>query len=150
MKTPNKEEVIAGLGAIASSEWMLKHADYYQLICKEALALLEAQEKELEELRLCRHKCKIDCLLKSYNELDEKYKVLLKAQTPRVLARREYRSWNKDAWYEDMESGTLVAVDRSAVRAYVEYMARDGYEMKRLWTARPTDEQREETPWAES
>lgn len=28
---------------------------------------------ELESLKLCRHNCKIDCLLKKYNELKEKY-----------------------------------------------------------------------------
>ena len=43
---------------------------------RERLRMYEAHgvmPDELESLKLCRHNCKIDCLLKKYNELKERY-----------------------------------------------------------------------------
>lgn len=43
---------------------------------RERLRMYEDQDvmpDELESLKLCRHNCKIDCLLKKYDELKEKY-----------------------------------------------------------------------------
>lgn len=53
-----------------------------ELMYKDALALLKAQDTELERLKNCRAECKIDCLLKEYNALKEKYDGLMKAQEP--------------------------------------------------------------------
>ena len=39
-----RENVIKGLEAIVKDDWMWKKADYYTGICKDALALLKAQE----------------------------------------------------------------------------------------------------------
>ena len=38
------ENVIKGLEAIVNDDWMWKKADYYAGICKDAIALLKAQE----------------------------------------------------------------------------------------------------------
>lgn len=57
----------------------------YMEICKDALALLEALDvtpEELDRLKLCRHNCKIDCLLESYNRVVDERDALLKAQEP--------------------------------------------------------------------
>lgn len=40
----DREKVIKGLQEIVNSDWMWKKADYWALICKNALALLEEQE----------------------------------------------------------------------------------------------------------
>ena len=40
----NREKVIEGLKEIVDSDWMWRKADYWALICKNALALLEEQE----------------------------------------------------------------------------------------------------------
>ena len=40
----DREKVINGLEAIVNDDWMWKKADYYAGICKDALALLKAQE----------------------------------------------------------------------------------------------------------
>ena len=84
---------------------------------------------------------------------------LLKAQQPRVMALEEVRLLNKDAvvWYEHE------GVFRQPCPRVVEFVfdehitftdggvwsfSADGYgERWRLWTSRPTDEQREATPW---
>lgn len=39
-----REKVIRGLESIVNDDWMWKKADYYTGICKDALALLKAQE----------------------------------------------------------------------------------------------------------
>lgn len=41
---PDFEKVIKGLEAIVNDDWMWKKADYYAGLCKDALALLKAQE----------------------------------------------------------------------------------------------------------
>lgn len=39
-----REKVIKELKKIIADEWMFRHADYYQQICKDALTMLKAQE----------------------------------------------------------------------------------------------------------
>ena len=39
-----REKVVKGLEAIVNDDWMWKKANYYAGICKDALALLKAQE----------------------------------------------------------------------------------------------------------
>lgn len=72
---------------------------------------------------------------------------LLKAQEPRVIRPEEYAEWDADAWAEDFETGIVTAIDKSAVPAYGRYIRFDRDGMKRLWTGRPTAEQREAEPW---
>lgn len=54
-------------------------SDPYTFIAadKEVAALAvedhDVMPDEMESLKLCCHNCKIDCLLKKYNELKEKY-----------------------------------------------------------------------------
>lgn len=68
-------------------------------------------------------------------------------QEARVIPREEYDAWDADAWIEDQESGQVVALDRTAVPAYVKYIRFDHIDPKRLWTSRPGEAQRRETPW---
>ena len=67
--------------------------------------------------------------------------------TPRVLKPEEYDTWTGDAWVEDFDSGIVTAIDRSAVKAYGKYVRFDRDGAKRLWTGRPSEEQRKATPW---
>lgn len=48
----------------------------------DALALLKAQSEELDRLKLCRHNCKIECLLDEYNKVVAERDALRKAQEP--------------------------------------------------------------------
>lgn len=52
------EKVISGLEAIVNDDWMWKKADYYAGICKDAIALLKAQEpptvRECKDLQVLR------------------------------------------------------------------------------------------------
>lgn len=67
--------------------------------------------------------------------------------TPRVLRPEEYDTWTGDAWAEDFDSGVVTAIDRSAVKAYGKYVRFDRDGAKRLWTGRPSEEQRKAVPW---
>lgn len=49
------------------------------------LKALDVTPEELERLKKCRHKCKIDCLLKEYDRVKEERDALLKAQEPSKL-----------------------------------------------------------------
>ncbi|MBO7670764.1 MAG: hypothetical protein J6S60_09275 [Oscillospiraceae bacterium] len=66
---------------------------------------------------------------------------------PHVLTRDELIDWTGDVWAEDAETGVVTAIDRSAVKAYRRYMRLDADSPKRLWSGRPREAQREETPW---
>lgn len=44
----DREKVIKELEEITKSEWMYKRADYYQMVCKDALALLKEQQSAYE------------------------------------------------------------------------------------------------------
>lgn len=71
----------------------------------------------------------------------------LRAGAPHVLTREELADWTGDVWAEDVETGVVTAIDRSAVKAYRRYMRLDADSPKRLWTGRPSEEQREGTRW---
>ena len=43
----DREKVIKGLKEIVDDKWMNNHADWYVLVCEDALALLEEQDAEL-------------------------------------------------------------------------------------------------------
>lgn len=49
---------------------------------RDALALLKAQSEELDRLKLCRHNCKIECLLDEYNKVVAERDALREAQEP--------------------------------------------------------------------
>ena len=38
---PDREKVIEGLTVMANDPWLLRHADYYQIISRDALELLK-------------------------------------------------------------------------------------------------------------
>ena len=71
----------------------------------------------------------------------------VEATAARLIRPDEYATWESDAWAEDLETGVIVALDRSAVQAYVRYIEFDVDSPKRLWTARPGDEARRATRW---
>ena len=68
----DRENVIKVLGECAEDDCVsvLVPRD----IVEDVLELLKAQAAELEELKLCKHKCKIDCLLKEYNKISDELK----------------------------------------------------------------------------
>ena len=47
---PDREKVIKGLQEIVDDKWMMNHADWYVMVCDDALALLKEQEEEIESL----------------------------------------------------------------------------------------------------
>lgn len=53
-----------------------------QVMCRDALALLKAQDAELGRLKNCRAECKIECLLDEYNKVVAERDALRKAQEP--------------------------------------------------------------------
>ena len=142
-----REKVIAGLKEIAASGWMFRHADYYQMICKEALTLLKAQEQEVVNLTT-------------------KIVELTTAQEPRVMSLEEVQKLQRnDVVWLDERAGkqvipvlvrsryiwpysTVMVIDFldshgcTITVSEVDLLFRD-----RCWTSRPTDEQREATAW---
>lgn len=75
---------------------------------------------------------------------------LLKAQEPRVMTLEEYDAWTgipfteRDPVFheERTKRGTVTCWVNTTVCSLSEYGKND-----RCWTSRPTDEQREATPW---
>ena len=75
---------------------------------------------------------------------------LLKAQEPRVMTLEEYDAWTdlsfteRDPVFheERTKRGSVTCWVNTAVCSLKEYGKND-----RCWTSRPTDEQREATPW---
>ena len=59
-----------------------------------------------------------------------------------VIPREEYKNLDRDVWAENLETGEVTAIDRKAVPAFLRYMKLDAGTPRRLWTARPTEEQR--------
>ena len=61
-------------------------------VVANAIALLKAQDAELERLKNCRAECKIECLLDEYNKVVAERDALRKAQEPvkPMLARGWY------------------------------------------------------------
>lgn len=64
-----------------------------------------------------------------------------------VIPREEYKNLDRDVWVEDMETGKVTAIDRSMIPALLRYMKLDADTPRRLWTARPTEEQRRGEGW---
>lgn len=61
----------------------------------DAIALLKAQSGELDRLKLCRHNCKIECLLDEYNKVVAERDALRKAQEPVEPIRHQVGRWFK-------------------------------------------------------
>ena len=63
-----------------------KHEDAFEdctsALAQDAIALLKAQDAELERLKNCRAECKIECLLDEYNKVVAERDALWKAQEP--------------------------------------------------------------------
>lgn len=82
--------------------------------------------------------------------LAERVLGLLKAQEPRVMTLEEYEAWidtpfterNPVFHEERTKRGTVTCWTNTVVCTLREYGKND-----RFWTSRPTDEQREATPW---
>lgn len=84
------EKVINGLFHCIGSECIgdnYNECEYRRHGCidallKDAFAMLKAQSEELDRLKLCRHNCKIECLLEEYNKVVAERDALRKAQEP--------------------------------------------------------------------
>ena len=142
---------------IDNLEWAIGEEDVYDCLyvndlegvfetLKGALSLIKALDvtpEELERLKLCRHECKVDCLLESFNRVVEEREALLKDREPRILTANEIKTWDKDVWIEDSDEDRVVALDESIARFAMACMRGK----KRCWTARPSEEQRKAVAW---
>ena len=171
----NWEKVVLKLQILRT--WCAVNPNYGKGLCVEdcrsavkwldnAIALLKAQDEELERLKLCRHNCKIDCLLESYNRVVEERDALRKAREPRLITAADFAD-NPDVddrgyipcWVEcneiEIASGIKngIIVPGETVDGWTEVSLRDmpGGDFYnpnvRYWTRKPSQEQREETPW---
>ena len=129
--------------------------------------------KTVNELKLLRTWCavnprydtglSVDDCRKAVNWLDDAL-YLLKGQAPRVMTLEEVRSLQKHdvVWLEDNDKSTVIpAIVNHVYNTWpdmVSFTAAPMWEVKadmtlaygkrwRSWTSRPTDEQREATPW---
>lgn len=161
---------------IENLEWAIGDEDVYDCLyvddlegvmdtMKDALTLIKALDvtpEELERLKLCRHECKVDCLLESFNRVVEERDTLLKDREPRVVKISELTSGEPMlVWLEDIDKDETVA---GMIFDYVP--GRFGFKLTnigsmdriyplieeyltrwRCWTSRPTDEQREAVKW---
>ena len=59
-----------------------------------------------------------------------------------VIPKSKYQDIDTDIWAENLETGEVTAVDRAVVPAFLRYMKLDAGTPRRLWTARPTEEER--------
>lgn len=181
----DREKVIKGLEHCAGDG--CKGCQYYEdcemedgftALARDALALLKAQSEELDRLKLCRHNCKIECLLDEYNKVVAERDALRKAQEPRVLTLEEMQeaAKNRDAVYvEESPEGSYARCFWGLVVGGIEPPKDGGYNYPggvlfnvvdasdnmwdgdlyglktplgwRCWDKRPTEEQREATPW---
>lgn len=141
-------------GLTCDCEWWYNTAQ----MLKDALALLKAQDAELERLKNCGAECKIECLLDEYNKVVAERDALRKAQEPRVMTLEEVREKMPFVlWVEDLDARVQVfpvALVDGAYRdgafdwcADVEIEQDDYGKRWRYWDKRPTNEKREATPW---
>lgn len=77
----------------------------------------------------CSTQATADCICK----LEE----TLKAQEPREIPPAQWDAWKDDAWAENLETGEITAINRTAVAAWVKYIRHDSYAHWKLWTGRP-------------
>ena len=68
---------------------------------------------------------------------------LLKAQEPRVMTMEEA----KNAYVVEYRSGKMREVGSALLDLNVDPLNAEYGKIYRVWTSRPTDEQREATPW---
>ena len=146
---------------IENLEWAIGDEDVYDCLyvddlegvmdtMKDALTLIKALDvtpEELERLKLCRHECKVDCLLESFNRVVEERDALLKDREPRILTADDVKSWDKDVWVEYFGDGRIVVVDEHLASSMTEFAMSMMRDKVRFWTARPTDEQRKAAAW---
>ena len=67
-----------------------ENVEFGEPMMRDALALLKAQSEELDRLKLCRHNCKIECLLDEYNKVVAERDALRKAQEPVAPVKRSF------------------------------------------------------------
>lgn len=117
-----------------------------------ALELIKTKETEQKKLRECLSSCIIttDFLLKAIDKVVKERDALIRAQQPRVMTREEFGEWCK---LPDFERKPVVIENRrtnSLVWCWWAAVAPDhDMTVYRIWTAWPTEEQREETAWEE-
>lgn len=118
----------------------------------ELIKILDVTPEELERLKLCRHECKIDCLLESYNRVVEGYNRLLNAQKPRLVIKEDFNNpqfvdeWGyMPVWREKKNTGELIC--ECIVVGAVDPDVEGGKWPYRYWTVKPSKELMEATPW---
>jgi hypothetical protein len=138
------EKVRKGLQTAVDSDWMWQKAYYIAMICKDALALINAQQERIKELEA--------------------------ARTPRLLTLEEIRALPLGAviWleYKAVDEDGITDISLHPVMRSVccgDAVLCDGESqtridtitlepeecgiMERYWSARPTDDQRKAATW---
>ena len=128
------EKVCKGLQTAVDSDWMLRKADYIAMCCKDALALIRQQQERIKELEAER--------------------------TARVMTLEEVHEMAWDYCYLEEEvikdnvlqmycgKHRVKCITWPSIASCVLTFGDDAYGKRwRCWTQRPTDEQREMTPW---
>lgn len=125
----DRDKVIRGLEEIQKSEWMYKHADYYQMICKDALELLKAQEPRVLMLAEVKLKAPVWC----ETRLKNKYL---------------YQGWGLTYDVQTGQGITGRRIGMAEPSGHVRWLPLEKYgETWRFWSSEPTDEQREAVKW---
>ena len=127
------EKVRKGLQTAVDSDWMWQKADYIAMICKDALALINAQQ--------------------------ERIKALEAGQTARVVTPEEIKD-GESYWLSAAKEFTrpVICVHREddARKSYITFVWRFGTfswdpedygKTWRCWSAQPTDDQRKAVKW---
>lgn len=132
---------------------------------------MDKRERVMNGLECCTHgvdKCAICPYDPRYNKIDEMNArscmtqlamdalELLKAQEPRVMTKEEIIGWDGYIWFEfnGMKAMRTVLIDHGMKRepfmgdCPTKELSWGTYqETWRCWASKPTDEQREATPW---
>ena len=121
-----QEKVIKGLEALVNDDWMWKKADYYAGICKDALALLKAQEPRVMTWE------------EAQANVNEGPFIIMEVRDS-TGTEIDYGVLVGDSY--EMSEGSLLTVCEFG-------LLKDDYGKRfRCWTSRPTDEQREAVKW---
>lgn len=124
------------------------------------LKMLDVTPEELKRLKLCRHECKVDCLLESFNRVVEERDALRKAQEPRIIRGNDL-IWDdrRTVWLETRHDGKIEPVKCHGMRGKLWFFSAytggkcfaaigaDYRKTWRCWDKEPTKERQGAEAW---
>jgi hypothetical protein len=149
----DREKVIKGLECCTKDECECcpyenvcfgdDEVELFDTLARDALALLKAQEPEA--LDMPKPDSDIGCWYDITNNYTlEQVVSALKAQEPRVMTLEEAKS----TYVVEYMSGKMREVGAALLDLDVDPLNAEYGKVYRVWTSRPTDEQREAIPWS--